>query len=202
MDKWGYNYLIQKKALWEKEKLLVTSNFSFSHNVFKSCLLLMHQNEYLWSKGLRAIQPPRCINPFPSKQILDFTQTKRVCGRQFYFHVNGGKFSIWGRKRWGKRRNCPLQAISPFPSVFERHVLQTHNNKSLFGKGLNHHLLCTTPTSNSKFSDKTFDWPRQIHSLSQPINWLAMKFKIRPVNEYSPSSQNIAKRQTRTCTIH
>ena len=28
------------------------SNFSFSLNVFKSCLLLMRQNEYLWSKGL------------------------------------------------------------------------------------------------------------------------------------------------------
>ena len=40
--------------MWEKEKLLVTSNFSFSRNVFKSCLLLMHQNEYLWSNGLNA----------------------------------------------------------------------------------------------------------------------------------------------------
>ena len=30
----------------------VTSNFFFSHNVFKNCLLLIHQNEYLWSKGL------------------------------------------------------------------------------------------------------------------------------------------------------
>ena len=29
------------KTLWEKEKLLVTSNLFFSHNVFKSCLLLM-----------------------------------------------------------------------------------------------------------------------------------------------------------------
>ena len=28
------------------------SNFFFSHNVFKSCLLLMHQNQYLWRKGL------------------------------------------------------------------------------------------------------------------------------------------------------
>ena len=52
MDKWGYNYLIEQKTLWEKEKLLVTSNFSFSHNVFKSCLLLIPQNEHLWSKGL------------------------------------------------------------------------------------------------------------------------------------------------------
>ena len=53
MDKWGYNYLIGEKTLWEKEKLLVTSNFFFSHNVFKSCLLFIRQNEYLWSKGLK-----------------------------------------------------------------------------------------------------------------------------------------------------
>ena len=49
----GYNYLIEWNTLWEKEKLLVTSNFSVFHNVFKSCLLLMCQNEYLWSKELR-----------------------------------------------------------------------------------------------------------------------------------------------------
>ena len=53
--KWGYNYLMDQKTLWEKEKLLVTSNFSFSHNVFNSYLLLMRQNEYLWSKGLKCI---------------------------------------------------------------------------------------------------------------------------------------------------
>ena len=28
------------------------SNFSFSHNDFKSCLVLIRRNEYLWSKGL------------------------------------------------------------------------------------------------------------------------------------------------------
>ena len=49
----GHNYLIEKKTLWEKKKLLVTSNFFFSHNIFKNCLLLMRQNEYLWSKGLK-----------------------------------------------------------------------------------------------------------------------------------------------------
>ena len=27
--------------------------FLFSHDVFKSCLLCMRLNEYLWSKGLR-----------------------------------------------------------------------------------------------------------------------------------------------------
>ena len=39
----------------DKEKLLVTSNFSFSHNVFKSSLFLMRENEYLWSKGLLTV---------------------------------------------------------------------------------------------------------------------------------------------------
>ena len=53
IDKWGCTFLIEYKTLWEKEKLLVTSNFFFSHNVFKSCMLLMCLNEYLWSKGLR-----------------------------------------------------------------------------------------------------------------------------------------------------
>ena len=37
----GYNFLIEWKTLREKMKFLVTSNFFFSHNVFKSCLLLM-----------------------------------------------------------------------------------------------------------------------------------------------------------------
>ena len=38
--------------MWEEEGLLDMSNFSFSHIVFKSFLLLMLQNKYLWSKGL------------------------------------------------------------------------------------------------------------------------------------------------------
>ena len=37
MDKiWGYTYLVDLKTLWEKEKLLLTSNFSFSHDVFNA----------------------------------------------------------------------------------------------------------------------------------------------------------------------
>ena len=44
-----------------------------------------------------------------------------------------------GRKHCGKRRNCSLRAISPFPhSVFKRLVLQTRKNQGLFGKGLNY----------------------------------------------------------------
>ena len=71
MDKWGYNYLIEKKTLWEKEKLLVMSNFSFSHNVFKSCQLLMRQTQYLRSKGLNwENKPPKgTIHVHVSKRV-------------------------------------------------------------------------------------------------------------------------------------
>ena len=40
------------KTLWQKEKLLVLSNFSFCHNVFKSLLLRMCQNASISGKGL------------------------------------------------------------------------------------------------------------------------------------------------------
>ena len=46
--------------LQEKEKFLVTSNFSFSHSVFKSLLLETRKNQGLFDKQLR----------FTSQQIL------------------------------------------------------------------------------------------------------------------------------------
>ena len=48
--------MIEYKTLWEKEKLLVMSNLYFSHKVLKSCLLLMRQNEDLWSKELNLMK--------------------------------------------------------------------------------------------------------------------------------------------------
>ena len=51
-----YNYLMEEKTLWEKEKLLVMSYLFFSHNVFNSCLLLIRHIEYLLSKGLNLTQ--------------------------------------------------------------------------------------------------------------------------------------------------
>ena len=40
------------KSLWEKEKLLVTSNFSFSHGVFKRLVLQTCKNQGLFGKRL------------------------------------------------------------------------------------------------------------------------------------------------------
>ena len=41
------------KTLWEKEKLLVTSNFSFSHGVFKRLVSQGRQKVSLCGNGLR-----------------------------------------------------------------------------------------------------------------------------------------------------
>ena len=41
------------ETLWEKEKLLVTSNFSFSHSVFKRLVLQTRKNQGLFGKGLK-----------------------------------------------------------------------------------------------------------------------------------------------------
>ena len=45
-------YYIGKKTLWEKEKLLDTSNVSFSHNVFHSYISFVCQNAVLCGSGL------------------------------------------------------------------------------------------------------------------------------------------------------
>ena len=44
------------KTLWEKEKLLIMSNFSFSYSVFKWFLLQTCKNQGLFEKGLNYLQ--------------------------------------------------------------------------------------------------------------------------------------------------
>ena len=64
-------------------------------------------------------------------------QIERVCRRKFQIWWNWQKVFRTGRKHCGKRRNCSLRAISPFPPVFSKKlVLQTPKNQGLFGKGL------------------------------------------------------------------
>ena len=54
-------------------------------------------------------------------------QTERVCRRQFKIRQKWRKIIPSGRKHCGKRRNCSLRAISPFPTVF---------SKGLFPRGV------------------------------------------------------------------
>ena len=49
------------EKLWEKEKLLVTSNFSFSHSVFKRLVLQTRKKHGLFGKGLTSDLKKTCI---------------------------------------------------------------------------------------------------------------------------------------------
>ena len=58
-------------------------------------------------------------------------QTERVCRRQFRSWWKWWNVHHRGRKHCGKRKNCLLQAISSFPNVFKRFVLQTQKKPGL-----------------------------------------------------------------------
>ena len=59
--------------------------------------------------------------PFPKRQILDSSKLKEFADDNSEFDENGRKFSKWVENT-GKRRNCLLRAISPFPAVFSKHL--------------------------------------------------------------------------------
>ena len=58
--------------MWEKEKLLVTSNFSFSHSVFKRLVLQTRKNKGLFGVGLSLALSLVLDHPF-IKQCCDLT---------------------------------------------------------------------------------------------------------------------------------
>ena len=62
-----------EKTLWEKEKLLVTSNFSFSHSVFKRPILQTRKNQGLFGKGLMVKQ--MYLSPFTDGYIMQRVST-------------------------------------------------------------------------------------------------------------------------------
>ena len=52
LDDNGSKFSKRVETLWEQEKLLVMSNFSFSHNVFKRLVLQTRKNLGLFGKEL------------------------------------------------------------------------------------------------------------------------------------------------------
>ena len=73
-------------------------------------------------------------------------QTKKVCRRQFQIWKKWQKVIQTGRKHCGKRRNCSLRAISPFPTVF---------TKGLFPRGVKSVVVWEWVNFFSAFSPKS-----------------------------------------------
>ena len=64
--------------------------------------------------------------PFPKLQILESSKLKEFADDNFKFDEDDRKFSKQITKHCGKRRNCLLQAISPFPTVFSKDLYCRH----------------------------------------------------------------------------
>ena len=77
----------KKRTLWEQEKLLVTSNFSFPHSVFKRLILQAHKHKGLFGKRLELIPNDKILVCSKLKALADDEEdtmqpfTKQVFGR-------------------------------------------------------------------------------------------------------------------------
>ena len=74
-----------KKTQWEKEKLLVTGNFSFSLSVFKRFVWQTKPGP-VWERVLQL------LNPFPKRQILDSSKLKEFADDNFKLNENDREF--------------------------------------------------------------------------------------------------------------
>ena len=77
------------------------------------------------------------FNSFPKQQILDSSKLKELADENFIFDENGQNLSSPnGWKHCGKRRNCSLQAISSFLTVFSKELYCRHvKSRACLGKG-------------------------------------------------------------------
>ena len=120
-----------------KEKLLVMSNFSFSHSVFKGLALQTRKNQGLFGKGLRKIL---------------FTETT----------INYIKLIPEGIEQPLHTVFCGSLKTSNFSfshSVFKGLVLQTCKNHGLFRKGLRKILFTETTINYIKLIPEGIEQP-------------------------------------------
>ena len=100
------------KTLLKKVKLLILSNFTFSHNVFYAICILKSFNSHI-SVVVCSLFEFGTV----SKSVLQNRLTLSKTSPGFY--VSAVQV-FW--KHCGKRRNCSYWAISPFPTVFYTHL--------------------------------------------------------------------------------
>ena len=95
--------------------LPIWRKFCHFHQIWKFRL----QTLSIW-KSLKFVIWERVKNLLTHYQTTNFRlfQTERVCRRQFQIWRKWQKAIQTDRKHCGKRRNCSLRAISPFPTVF------------------------------------------------------------------------------------
>ena len=93
----------------------------------------MQLRNTLYKARLDVIMDPQ---PFPKRQVLDSSKLKGFAHDNFRIDENGRQFSKTVEKHCGKRRNCSLRAISPFPTLFSKDLYCRHvKTRACLGKG-------------------------------------------------------------------
>ena len=90
------------KTLWEKEKLLVTSNFSFSHSVFKRLVMQICENQGLFGKGLNT-----CSIQLHRFHFVVYNKWKGFTGQ----------ISVIEQRRVQSKTGCNVQAVTAVHSL-------------------------------------------------------------------------------------
>ena len=128
------------KPLEEDCMFLVTS-FLFAKNAGNHHYLHFPQCFLLFQKQFPRVElyfnlVGECCNPFPKRQILDSSKLKELADDNCKFGKIGRRVIPTGRKHCGKRRNCSLRAISPFPTVFSKDLYcRQVKTRACLGKG-------------------------------------------------------------------
>ena len=92
--------------LWEMEKLLVMSNFSFSHRIFKRLVHQTRKNKSLFGKGLK--------HYLTNKSVFCLQPTE--VNLHLIIHYNSLPYQLL---HYFWNRSLVLQyAINPFPTMF------------------------------------------------------------------------------------
>ena len=124
-------FFIWIKTLWEEEKLLVMSNFSFSHSVFKRLVLQTRKNQGLFGKGITDYQTAN-FKPGPNWKKLQTTFQSA--------------FKVKNKCHIGRKTLCEKEKLLVTGNFsFSHHVFRScmsfvRQNAALSGNGLN----CTT----------------------------------------------------------
>ena len=113
------------KTLWEKEKMLVTSIFSFPHNVFYSSEDKFQSFSHIYNVFCKSSQIWQVVNflicePFPKRHILVTSKLKEFADDDFEFDENGWKFSCWLENTVGKGEIARYEQFLLFPRCFQK----------------------------------------------------------------------------------
>ena len=99
-----------QKTLWEKEELHVTSNFSFTHSVFKRLVLQTCKNKSLFGKGLTPYQ----------RRTLTHVKIQSICRRKIRCCSEDQTSLYKSRKLSRKRRKWGSPKFPPIPTIFSK----------------------------------------------------------------------------------